>query len=53
MVKAGHLTQAEADKWQKAPLPCAPSNFGGGFATSEVRRQLEQILDPTTIQQVA
>ena len=26
-------------------------DFGGGFATSEVRRELEQILDPTMIQE--
>ena len=52
MVRAGDITQAEADKAQKAPLALRPRpNFGGGFATSEVRRQLEDILDPQTIQQ--
>ena len=52
MVKAGYVTQAEADKAQKAPLALRPRpDFGGGFATSEVRRQLETILDSTTIQQ--
>jgi penicillin-binding protein 1A len=52
MVRAGDITQAEADKAQKAPLALRPRpNFGGGFATSEVRRQLEEILDPQTIQQ--
>jgi penicillin-binding protein 1A len=52
MVKADYITQADADKWQKAPLALRPRpDFGGGFATSEVRRQLETILDSTTIQQ--
>ena len=52
MVKAGSITQAEADKAQKAPLALRPRpDFGGGFATSEVRRQLETILDSTTILQ--
>ena len=52
MVKAGYITQADADKAQKAPLALRPRpDFGGGFATSEVRRQLETILDSTTIQQ--
>ena len=52
MVKAGYVTQADADKAQKAPLALRPRpDFGGGFATSEVRRQLEQLLDPVTIQQ--
>jgi penicillin-binding protein 1A len=52
MVKASYITQAEADKAQKAPLALRPRpDFGGGFATSEVRRQLETILDSTTIQQ--
>jgi penicillin-binding protein 1A len=52
MVKAGYVTQAQADAAQKAPLALRPRpDFGGGFATSEVRRQLETILDPTTIQQ--
>jgi penicillin-binding protein 1A len=52
MVKAGYVTQAAADKARKAPLALRPRpDFGGGFATSEVRRQLETILDSTTIQQ--
>jgi penicillin-binding protein 1A len=52
MVRAGDITQAQADAAQKAPLALKPRpDFGGGFATSEVRRQLEQILDPQTIQQ--
>jgi len=52
MVRAGDITQAEADKAQKAPLALRPRpNFGGGFATSEVRHQLEQLLDTDTIQQ--
>jgi penicillin-binding protein 1A len=52
MVRAGDITQAQADAAAKAPLALRPRpNFGGGFATSEVRRQLEQILDPVTIQQ--
>jgi len=51
MVAAGDITQAEADRAQKAPLALKPRpNFGGGFATSEVRHQLEQILDNTTIE---
>jgi penicillin-binding protein 1A len=52
MVKAGCITQAAADKAQKAPLSLRPRpDFGGGFATSEVRRQIETILDSTTIQE--
>jgi penicillin-binding protein 1A len=52
MVKAGYITQADADKAQKAPLSLRPRpDFGGGFATSEVRRQLETMLDPTTIRE--
>ncbi len=52
MVKAGYITQADSDKAQKAPLSLRPRpDFGGGFATSEVRRQLETILDATTIQE--
>ena len=52
MVKAGYITQAEADKAQKQPLALRPRpDFGGGFATSEVRRQLETVLDLTEIQQ--
>ena len=52
MVKAGYITIDQADKAQKAPLALRPRpDFGGGFATSEVRRQLETILDATTIQE--
>lgn len=52
MVKAGYITQQDADKAQGAPLALRPRpDFGGGFATSEVRHQLEQILDPTLVQQ--
>ena len=52
MVAAGDITQAEADKAQKAPLALRPRpDFGGGFDTSEVRRQLEQTLDSTAILQ--
>lgn len=52
MVRAGDITQAQADAAGKAPLALKPRpNFGGGFATSEVRRELEQLLDPATVQQ--
>jgi penicillin-binding protein 1A len=52
MVKANYITQAQADTAQKAPLALRPRpDFGGGFATSEVRRQLETVLDATTIQE--
>jgi penicillin-binding protein 1A len=52
MVKAGYITQEEADHASKQPLALRPRpDFGGGFATSEVRRELEQILDSTTIQE--
>jgi penicillin-binding protein 1A len=52
MVKAGYITQAEADRAEKAPLSLRPRpDFGGGFATSEVRRQLEQIIDSNTIEE--
>jgi len=52
MVRAGYITQADADKAGKTPLSLRPRpDFGGGFATSEVRRQLETILDSPTIQQ--
>ncbi len=52
MVKAGAITQEEANKAGKAPLALRPRpNFGGGFATSEVRRQLEQVLNPELVQQ--
>jgi penicillin-binding protein 1A len=51
LVKAGNITQAEADKWKRAPLALKPRpSFGGGFGTSEVRRQLETVLDDTTIE---
>ena len=46
MVRANDITQAEADRAEKAPLSLRPRpDFGGGFATSEVRRQLEQTID--------
>jgi penicillin-binding protein 1A len=52
MVRAGDITEAEADKARHAPLALRPRpDFGGGFATSEVRRQLETILDTATVQQ--
>jgi penicillin-binding protein 1A len=52
MVKANYITQAEADRASKAPLALRPRpDFGGGFATSEVRRQMELILDSNTIEQ--
>jgi penicillin-binding protein 1A len=52
MVKAKYITQAEADKASRAPLALRPRpDFGGGFATSEVRRQLEMVLDENTIQE--
>jgi penicillin-binding protein 1A len=52
MVKAGYISQADADKAAKSPLALRPRpDFGGGFATSEVRRQLESILDADTIEQ--
>jgi penicillin-binding protein 1A len=52
MVQAHDITQADADKAMKAPLALRPRpTFGGGFATSEVRRQLESILDETTVEQ--
>jgi penicillin-binding protein 1A len=52
MVRAGYITQADADKAHRAPLALRPRpDFGGGFATSEVRRQLETILDPTMVQE--
>jgi penicillin-binding protein 1A len=52
MVRAKEITQAQADAASRAPLALRPRpDFGGGFATSEVRRQLEQILDETTIEQ--
>ena len=52
MVRAKYITEAEAEHAHRAPLALRPRpDFGGGFATSEVRRQLEQILDETTIEQ--
>jgi penicillin-binding protein 1A len=52
MVRAGYISQADADKAHRAPLSLRPRpDFGGGFATSEVRRQLESILDPNMIQE--
>jgi penicillin-binding protein 1A len=52
MVRGNYITKAEADRASRAPLALRPRpDFGGGFATSEVRRQLEQILDETTIEQ--
>jgi penicillin-binding protein 1A len=52
MVRAGVITEADENKAKKAPLALRPRpDFGGGFATSEVRRQLESILDPTMVQQ--
>jgi len=51
MVKAGYITRTQADQAQKVPLALRPRpDFGGGFATSEVRHQLELTLDPTLIQ---
>jgi penicillin-binding protein 1A len=52
MVRANDITQAEADRTEKAPLALRPRpDFGGGFATSEVRHQLEQLIDSNTIDQ--
>jgi penicillin-binding protein 1A len=52
MVKEKYITTAEADRARHAALALRPRpDFGGGFATSEVRRQLEGILDETTIEQ--
>jgi penicillin-binding protein 1A len=51
MVRAGYIAQADAETASKAPLSLRPRpDFGGGFATSEVRRQLEQILDSNVIE---
>jgi penicillin-binding protein 1A len=50
MVRAGDITQAQADAARGKPLALRPRpEFGGGFATSEVRRQIESILDPTMV----
>jgi penicillin-binding protein 1A len=52
MVTAKYITEDEAERASKAPLALRPRpDFGGGFATSEVRRQLEMILDANTIEQ--
>jgi penicillin-binding protein 1A len=52
MVRAGDITQKQADAARRAPLALRPRpDFGGGFATSEVRRQLDTILDPNMVQQ--
>jgi penicillin-binding protein 1A len=51
MVRAGDITESDAQKASRAALALRPRpDFGGGFATSEVRRQLEQILDANTIE---
>jgi penicillin-binding protein 1A len=51
MVRANYITEAEAEKASRAPLALRPRpDFGGGFATSEVRHQLEQILDANTVE---
>ena len=51
MVRANYITRAEAQKASRSALALRPRpDFGGGFATSEVRRQLEQILDANTIE---
>jgi penicillin-binding protein 1A len=52
MTRAGDITQKQADAARHAPLSLRPRpDFGGGFATSEVRRQLDTLLDPTMVQQ--
>jgi penicillin-binding protein 1A len=52
MVKAGYITQADSDKASKASLALRPRpDYGSDFAISEVRLQLEQILDSNTIQE--
>jgi penicillin-binding protein 1A len=52
MVKAGFITAQEQAHWSKSSLALRPRpDFGGGFATSEVRRELDQILDPTLVQE--
>ena len=52
LVRAGAITQAQADAARRAPLALRPRpDFGGGFATSEVRRQLESILDQNMVQE--
>src|SRR6202453_4927020 len=52
MVRVGDITQKQADAARRAPFALRPRpDFGGGFATSEVRRQLDTLLDPTMVQQ--
>jgi penicillin-binding protein 1A len=52
MVKANYITDAQAKAASRAALALRPRpDFGGGFATSEVRRQLESILDDQALQQ--
>ena len=52
MVRAGYITQAQSDKAENAPFALRPRpDFGGGFATSEVRRQLELQLDSSVIEE--
>jgi penicillin-binding protein 1A len=52
MVSEKYITQEQADHASRQPLALRPRpDFGGGFATSEVRRELEGILDETTIEQ--
>ena len=51
MVRAGYITEADAEHASKTTLALKPRpDFGGGFATSEVRRQLETILDSNVIE---
>jgi penicillin-binding protein 1A len=52
MVRAKYIAQADSDRAHRAPLALRPRpDFGGGFANSEVRHELEGILDETTIEQ--
>ena len=52
MVGEKYITAEQADRARRQPLALRPRpDFGGGFATSEVRRQLDGILDETTIEQ--
>ena len=52
MVRANYITTDQANKAEKAPLSLKPRpDFGGGFATSEVRRQIEQIVDSNQIEE--
>ncbi len=51
MVRYNYITQAEADAAQRVPLALRPRpDFGGGFAESEVRHQLDGILDSDTLE---